>query len=90
MSNKIKAINFGETRTYSVGNGFYVDIVKERQRRAKRRPCYSVWLYHIEYGVKDFIFGIPVEVTSWKLVLEKVKNEIYANEHVHNYYMAYM
>ena len=47
----MKKINF-ITETYQLieGEGYYVDIVKDVDK-------YSVYLYHIECGIKLFVFG---------------------------------
>ena len=47
----MKKINF-TTETYQLieGEGYCVDIVKDIDK-------YSVYLYHIDYGIKMFVFG---------------------------------
>ena len=43
-----------KTGTYEIGEGFMVDI-------ATLPETYEAWLYHKDYGVKDLVFGMPIE-----------------------------
>ncbi len=38
--------------TYEIGNGYYVNVDTDLQKTE-----YGVWLYHINYGIKMYMFG---------------------------------
>lgn len=67
--------------TYDCGNGFYVEIwVKPME--------FDAWLSHAKYGVKSYMFGSPVDNTSF----EEFKDMVEANidEYIEYYENEYM
>lgn len=55
--------------TYELGNGFYVDIVKEKD-------CYSAWLFHEWYGIKELMFGMRCGLEEFLELVESDTDSI--------------
>lgn len=43
-----------KTETYDVGEGFMVDVVEDGE-------MFVMWIWHKDYGVKNYCFGSPIE-----------------------------
>ncbi len=60
---------FMHIATYDVGEGFYVDITRSEahqinaHNKRKRREL-NAWIYHSDYGIKDYMFGMDEKNTS--------------------------
>lgn len=61
----MKEIKNVTTYTYDMGDGWMVDIVTMPTEK-------EAYLYHNGYGVKEFMFGMPNEQTSYDEFLEIV------------------
>lgn len=48
------------TKTFSVGNGYFVDIVSNLELVNGEKE-YEVWVYHEQSGIKELAFGILEE-----------------------------
>jgi len=55
--------------TYGYEDHYMIDIFKVD-------GTYEAWLYNSEYGIKDFMFGMPVEQQSLDEFLEIVKANV--------------
>ena len=60
----VKNERFIHKGTFEVVNpfykGFYADIVLD-----SKKQCYEVWLWHDDYGIKEFAVGFPVHNTFY-------------------------
>ena len=67
------------TTTYSVGNGFYVDVCKTDE-------IYDSWIYHGHIGIKSYMFGTIGG--TMKGFMKWVRSNI--DEYVESYKEEYM
>lgn len=44
------------TTTYNYDGKYLVDIIVKKDEQ-----CYEAWLYNKDYGVKDLMFGVPMD-----------------------------
>ena len=84
---KFKEITFGKTKTYTIGNNFFVDIVKEKTGEL---PCFNVWLYHADCEVKYFLYGLPVKTTKSFKEAEKIVKENLVKGDIKDYLKNFM
>lgn len=65
-----------QTESYDCGGGFAVDVVKERGQ-------YAAWIYHIGYGIKEYMFGAPDDKCEYEEFLENVESnfDLYAKHY---------
>lgn len=68
---------FMHIATYDVGEGFYVDITRSEKEL-------NAWIYHSDYGIKAYMFGLLEEDTSVTDFVDIVAHTI--DEHK-DYYM---
>lgn len=66
------------TQTYSTKYNFLVDIVTKSLKYQ-----YEAWIYHVEHGVKDLMFGVSTEQQTYEEFLEIVFNNL--DEYITNY-----
>lgn len=45
------------TKTYSYGEGFFIDIVTSEKDTNNGKPLREAWLYFNNYGIKAYMFG---------------------------------
>lgn len=45
------------TKTYSYGEGFFIDIVTSEKDTYNGKPLREAWLYFYNYGIKVYMFG---------------------------------
>ena len=68
MINKLTRNRAFITSTYSIDsnvyNGFMVDIVERSDR-------FDIWLYNVNTGIKDLMFGLPYVQKDFTTDLEK-------------------
>ena len=64
------------THTYSYDDQYSIDITFDGE-------TYEAWLYNNAYGVKDLMFGCPVEQQSFDYFLDMVENS--APEYIETY-----
>ena len=64
-----EAVNLCWNNTYCFDHHYMVDIFKVDD-------TYEAWLYNREYGIKDFMFGMPVEQQSFDEFLEIVEANV--------------
>ena len=82
-----KAINHTMT-TYKTENGFMVDVVKyiavdkEDYRNAMQIES---WLYHKDYGIKMFMFGVENKNDDLMMELIEGNLESYIDEYIEEY-----
>lgn len=55
--------------TYELGYGFYVDIVNDKE-------CYSAWLFHERYGIKELMFGMRCNLEEFLELVESDTDSI--------------
>lgn len=69
-----------ETATYSYTNGFMVDIVKERKKEenGKTVELWNSWLYHTDYGVKNYMFGFEAYANGCDTIEDYIR-VVYSN-----------
>lgn len=80
---------FMHIATYDVGEGFYVDITRSEAHQInahnKRKIReFNAWIYHSDYGIKDYMFGMNEEDVSVTHFVDVVANTV--DEHK-DYYM---
>ena len=46
-----------KTTVYGFDDGFRVDVVDNKLK-------YEAWIYHVDYAIKHYMFGIPQETGS--------------------------
>lgn len=56
--------------TYDVGDGFYVDMVLDRE---SKYHSYEAWMFHKDYGVKQLMYGIPIDEMSFERFETSIK-----------------
>ena len=54
-----------ETRTYSIGQGWFCDIQLDKQN-PKCGETYECYLWHDRYGIKMQMFGLPKKQSNRK------------------------
>jgi len=64
-----EAVNLCWNNTYCFDRHYIVDIFKVDD-------TYEAWLYNREYGIKDLMFGMPVEQQSFDEFLEIVEANV--------------
>ena len=80
-----------ETITYKYNDGFMVDIVKAVTDGIGDR--WDIWLYHVDYGYKVYLFGIPMNTeppASMQMVLEQIADNLKTETYIADYRKAYM
>ena len=72
------------TTTYNYDGKYLVDIIVKKDEQ-----CYEAWLYNKDYGVKDLMFGVPMDenTKSEREFLTLVLNNI--QEHINLYEEEY-
>lgn len=71
------------TVTFEADFGFMIDIV---DNATAKYPTWDVWLYRSDYGIKEFMFGLPKELTP---TLEDAISITEGNLVDHSYYSNY-
>ena len=64
-----EAVNLCWNNTYFFDHHYIVDIFNVDD-------TYEAWLYNREYGIKDLMFGMPVEQQSFDEFLEIVEANV--------------
>ena len=64
-----EAVNLCWNNTYCFDSHYMVEIFKVDD-------TYEAWLYNREYGIKDLMFGMPVEQQSFDEFLEIVEANV--------------
>ena len=67
----MKELEYIKTKSYDAGNGFEVDIVID-----EKDQYYHSYLYHVEYGHKLYMFGMPMKQQSYDEFLEIVEKNV--------------
>ena len=61
-----------KTRTYYIGNNFYIDIVD-----ILLTDFYEAWIWNEEYGIKELMFAMPTEQQTYNEFVEIVRKNAY-------------
>lgn len=71
------------TVTFEADYGFMIDIVDNANAKY---PTWDVWLYRKDYGIKEYMFGLPKDRTS---NIDAVVAIVESNLEDHSYYSNY-
>lgn len=80
-----------ETLTYRYKDGFMVDIVKPVKEGIG--DLWDVWLYHEDYGYKEYLFGIPMNTdlpATLESVLEQIADNLETETYIEDYRAEFM
>lgn len=73
-----------QTTSYVYKDGFLVDVTSTKD-------TYEVYLYHPEYGIKEYMFGLVKKIfTSKEQVLEMIVMYLENGHHIERYQKNYM
>ena len=56
-----------QTQTFTVGDGFLVDIIVDALNE-----MYEAWIYHRDYGIKELMFGCEWKQNCYKEFFDTV------------------
>lgn len=76
----MRIAHYRDLMTYDVGNGFYVDIVLDRE---SKYHTYEAWLFNHDYGQKMLMFGMPEKQQTLMEFIETVMANL--PEHIDYY-----
>ena len=78
---------FSTIRTIECSKGFYIDIVYD-----SKQELFYAWLFHEDYGVKESMFGCPVEQPNGITTIEYFTELAIANapDYITSYEEDYM
>lgn len=85
-----------EVNNDEIPKGFMVDIIEgyDDENWPNFGIIYNCWLYHKDYGVKEFVFGFPEENGNKKHpiedVIEILEINLLTDNYIDNYYENHM
>lgn len=67
-----------QTQTFTVGDGFLVDIIVDALNE-----MYEAWIYHRDYGIKELMFGCEWKQNCYKEFFDTV--DLAVDDYKHYY-----